>query len=194
VVGFEDGIGTGSGRSVPGVQLGAAVIAARQAGLLVKGGGHAMAAGFTLEPGRLGAFRAFLCERVAADLEGQAATPTLSVDATLAPGGATGDLVRTVGRIGPFGTGNPEPRFVFPAVRVVGAGVVGENHVRCTLAGADGGRLKAIAFRALDGDLGGSLLRAGSTPMHVAGHLRADDFRGGDQVQLIVDDAAPANG
>ncbi len=194
VVGVEDGVGTGSGRSVPGVQLGAAVIAAQQAGLLVKGGGHAMAAGFTVLLDRIEAFRAFLCERVAADLDGQAAMPTLSVDAALAPGGATGDLVRTVGRIGPFGTGNPEPRFVFPAVRVVGAGVVGENHVRCTLAGADGGRLKAIAFRALDGDLGRSLLQAGSTPMHVAGHLRADDFRGGDQVQLIVDDAAPANG
>jgi len=194
VVGIEDGVGTGSGRSVPGVQLGAAVIAAQQAGLLLKGGGHAMAAGFTVELDRIEAFRAFLCDRVAADLDGQAATPTLSVDAALAPGGATGDLVRTVGRIGPFGTGNPEPRFVFPAVRVVGAGVVGENHVRCTLAGADGGRLKAIAFRALDGDLGRSLLHAGSTPMHVAGHLRADDFRGGDQVQLIVDDAAPANG
>lgn len=194
VVGIEDGVGTGSGRSVPGVQLGAAVIAAQQAGLLVKGGGHAMAAGFTVELDRIEAFRTFLCERVAADLDGQAAMPTLSVDAALAPGGATGDLVRTVGRIGPFGTGNPEPRFVFPAVRVVGAGVVGENHVRCTLAGADGGRLKAIAFRALDGDLGRSLLQAGSTPMHVAGHLRADDFRGGDQVQLIVDDAAPANG
>jgi len=102
--------------------------------------------------------------------------------------------VRTVARIAPFGTGNSEPRFVFPAVRVAGAAVVGEAHVRCTLAGADGGRLKAIAFRALDNGLGAALLRAGSTPMHVAGHLRADDFRGGDQVQLIVDDAAVAAG
>ena len=92
------------------------------------------------------------------------------------------------------GIGNAEPRFVFPAVRVVAPGVVGENHVRCALVGADGGRLKAIAFRALDTELGTALLKAGSTPLHVAGHLRADDFRGGDEVQLIVDDAAWASG
>lgn len=194
VIGIEDGIGKGSGRSVPGVQLGAAVIAAHQSGVLIKGGGHAMAAGFTVAIDRIDAFRTFLCERVAAELAGATASATLSVDAALAPAGATGDLVRTVGRIGPFGTGNPEPRFVFPAVRIVGAGVVGENHVRCTLAGADGGRVKAIAFRALDGALGPALLQAGAAPLHVAGHLRADDFRGGDHVQLIVDDAAPVGG
>jgi single-stranded-DNA-specific exonuclease len=194
VIGVEDGIGKGSGRSVAGVQLGAAIIAAQQAGVLIKGGGHAMAAGFTVAADRVEAFKAFLCERVAAELADGDRTATLSVDAALAPSGATGDLVRTVGRIGPFGTGNAEPRFAFPAVRVVGAGVVGENHVRCTLTGSDGARVKAIAFRALDGDLGQSLLKAGSTPFHVVGHLRADDFRGGDQVQLIVDDAAPATG
>lgn len=194
VVGIEDGVGKGSGRSMPGVQLGAAVIAAQQAGVLLKGGGHAMAAGFTVAAGMVEAFRAFLCERVGLDLAGATVGASLSVDAALAPAGATGALVRTVARIAPFGTGNSEPRFVFPAVRVVGAAVVGDAHVRCTLAGADGGRLKAIAFRALDNGLGASLLRAGSTPMHVAGHLRADDFRGGDQVQLIVDDAAVAAG
>lgn len=194
VIGVEDGVGKGSGRSVTGVQLGAAVIAAQQAGVLIKGGGHAMAAGFTVAADRVEAFQAFLCERVTADLADGDRTASLSVDAALAPSGATGDLVRTVGRIGPFGTGNAEPRFAFPAVRVVGAGVVGENHVRCTLMGSDGARVKAIAFRALDGDLGQALLKAGGTPFHVAGHLRADDFRGGDQVQLIVDDAAPATG
>lgn len=194
VVGIEAGLGKGSGRSVAGVQLGAAVIAAQQSGMLLRGGGHAMAAGFTVALERIGDFRAFLCERVTAELAGAPATATLAVDAALAPTGASGALVRTVGRIGPFGTGNPEPRFAFPAVRVVGAAVVGESHVRCTLAGADGGRVKAIAFRALEGELGPALLRAGSAPLHVAGHLRADDFRGGDQVQLIVDDAAVVEG
>ena len=166
---------------------------AQQSGVLLKGGGHAMAAGFTLAIDQVEAFRAFLCERVAADLAGVVASAALSVDAALAPAGATGALVRTVDRIGPFGTGNSEPRFVFPAVRVVGAGVVGENHVRCALVGADGGRLKAIAFRALDGELGTALLKAGGSLLHVAGHLRADDFRGGDEVQLIVDDVAWAS-
>ena len=192
VVGFEGGVGKGSGRSVPGVQLGAAVIAAHQAGLLERGGGHAMAAGFTVAAAQLDAFRNFLCDRVARDLTGQPGTATLSIDAALAPAGAVGELVRTIGRIGPFGSGNAEPRFAFPAVRVVGAGVVGEAHVRCTLTGGDGSRVKAIAFRALEGALGPALLKAGGTPVHLAGHLRADDFRGGDAVQLIVDDLAMA--
>lgn len=192
VVGFEGVVGKGSGRSVPGVQLGAVVIAAHQAGLLERGGGHAMAAGFTVAAAQLDAFRNFLCDRVARDLSGRAGTATLSIDAALAPAGAVGELVRTIGRIGPFGSGNAEPRFAFPAVRVVGASVVGEVHVRCSFTGGDGGRVKAIAFRALEGELGPALLKAGGTPVHIAGHLRADDFRGGDAVQLIVDDMAIA--
>lgn len=192
VIGVDAGIGKGSGRSVPGVDLGAAVIAAHQAGVLEKGGGHAMAAGFTVGEDRIDAFRAFLAERVAGALAGTPLTAELSVDAALAPRGATADLVRAVSRVGPFGTGNSEPRFVLSGARVVSSGVVGENHVRCTLAGGDGGRVNAIAFRAMAGDLGPGLLQAGQLPIHVAGHLRLDDFRGGDNVQLVIDDAASA--
>lgn len=192
VIGVEGGVGKGSGRSMPGVDLGAAVIAAQQAGILEKGGGHAMAAGFTVAAPRIDALRAFLAERVAADLDGGPLVAELSVDAALAPGGATADLVRAVSKVGPFGTGNSEPRFVISGARVVSSGVVGETHVRCTLAGPDGGRVNAIAFRAMTGALGPGLLKAGALPLHVAGHLRLDDFRGGDAVQLIIDDAAAA--
>ena len=190
VIGVEDGIGKGSGRSVSGVDLGGAVIAAHQACILEKGGGHAMAAGFTVAAGRIEAFRAFLAERVRAALTDGPLVPTLSVDSTVAPRGANAELVRTIDRIGPFGTGNSEPRFALADVRVAGVAVVGENHVRCTLTGADSGRLKGIAFCAMESDLGPALLKAGSVPMHVAGHLRADHFRGGDAVQLVIDDAA----
>lgn len=190
VVGLENGEGRGSGRSVPGFALGAAVIAAHQAGILEKGGGHAMAAGFTVRRDRLDAFRSFLCERAGGELAGDSGVPLLSVDAAVACAGAGGDLVRAVQAIGPFGTGNPEPRFALPAVRVAGAAVVGENHVRCTLSDSGGGRVNAIAFRALDGPVGPALLQAGATPLHVAGHLRPDDYRGGDAVQLTVDDVA----
>ncbi|MFX4222019.1 MAG: single-stranded-DNA-specific exonuclease RecJ [Thalassobaculum sp.] len=192
VIGVEDGVGKGSGRSVPGVDLGAAVIAAHQAGVLEKGGGHAMAAGFTVAAGRIDAFRDFLAERVSAALSGTPRVAELSVDAAVSPRGANADLVRAVSRVGPFGTGNSEPRFVLAGARIVSSGVVGENHVRCTLAGGDGGRVNAIAFRAMTGDLGPALLQAGQLPIHVAGHLRLDDFRGGDTVQLVIDDAAPA--
>lgn len=192
VVGVENGVGKGSGRSVPGVDLGAAVIAAHQAGVLEKGGGHAMAAGFTVEAGRIDAFREFLAERVSAALANTPLVAELSVDAAVSPRGANADLVRAVSRVGPFGTGNSEPRFVLSGARVVSSGVVGENHVRCTLSGGDGGRVNAIAFRAMAGPLGPGLLQAGQLPIHVAGHLRLDDFRGGDNVQLVIDDAAPA--
>ena len=192
VVGVEDGVGKGSGRSIPGVDLGAAVIAAHQAGILEKGGGHAMAAGFTVDAGRVGDLQAFLSERASAVLEGASPVAELSLDGALAAGGATADLVRAVSRVGPFGTGNSEPRFALTGVRVASSAVVGERHVRCTLKDGDGGRVNAIAFRAMAGDLGPALLKAGDRTLHVAGHLRLDDFRGGDAVQLVIDDAADA--
>lgn len=193
VIAFDDqGIGKGSGRSIAGFALGPAVIAAHQAGLLVNGGGHAMAAGFTLEREKLSAFRDFLTERAAAWLEGGEATPVLSIDGALRPGGATLDLLEILARVGPFGVGNPEPRFAFPAARILGADVVGENHVRCQLGDADGRRLKAIAFRALETPLGEALLKARSLPLHIAGHLRIDRWQGSEKVQLLIDDAASA--
>jgi single-stranded-DNA-specific exonuclease len=191
VIALDDGIGRGSGRSVRGVELGAAVIAARQAGLLINGGGHAMAAGFTVAGDRLAAFREFMSERIGDEIAAKGIVPSLGIDGALAPRAASTDLLATLAQAGPFGAGNPEPRFVLAAVRVAHADVVGANHVRCTFAGDGGVRLKGIAFRALDGPLGPALLNARGGTLHIAGHLRADNWQGRDGVQLVVEDAAP---
>ncbi len=175
---------------MPGVDLGAAVIAARQRGLLVNGGGHPMAAGLTVAAEGVEALRAFLDELVSRRLAKIKYRPALGLDGVLQPGAADAELVGVLERVAPYGAGNPEPRFAIPEARVTGARVVGQDHVRCTLAGVDGTRLKAIAFRALDGDLGPALLHGGGLPLHVAGKLRLDRWAGGDAVQFIIDDAA----
>ena len=192
VVGLEDGVGKGSGRSVRGFDLGAAVIAARQAGILVNGGGHAMAAGLTVHEDQVDHLRDFLEARTqAADL---LARPRggLHLDGTLAVGGATSELVGILEQAGPYGVGNPEPRFAIANAQIVKADVVGENHVRCILAGGGGGRLKSIVFNQADRELGQFLLGAPRTPLHLVGYLRADRWRGREEAQLIIEDAAPA--
>jgi single-stranded-DNA-specific exonuclease len=191
VIALEDGVGKGSGRSVPGVDLGNAVIAARQQKLLINGGGHPMAAGLTVAEDQVEALRDFLDARISKRLAEIAYRPALGLDGMLQPGGAGADLVDALDRVGPYGAGNPEPRFAIPDARIAGAKVVGADHVRCTLMGADGTRLKAIAFRALDGALGAALLKSGGLPLHLAGKLRLDAWAGGQAVQFIIEDAAP---
>jgi single-stranded-DNA-specific exonuclease len=190
VVAIVDGVAKGSARSVPGFAMGEAVIAARQAGLLLNGGGHAMAAGFTAEPEQLAALESFLHERAAAVIGDGGLVPRLTLDGALDAGAATPALVEQIGRLGPFGSANAEPRFALPAARVVRADLVGEAHVRCVLSGALGGRLKAIAFRAAATPLGRALLRRDGAGLHIAGHLRADSWQGRDSCQLIIEDAA----
>jgi len=193
VTAVADGVGKGSGRSVPGLPLGAAIIAARQAGLVSNGGGHAMAAGFTVDAARVGDLRDFLAERALAALGPDGLAPELGIDGVLALGAATPALVSLVERLGPFGTGNAEPRFALPNLRIVKADVVGSQHVRCILAdGAGSARLKAIAFRCIESDMGPALLHGQGRGFHVAGHLRADNWQGREGVQLVLDDAAPA--
>ncbi|MGE5547254.1 MAG: single-stranded-DNA-specific exonuclease RecJ [Solirubrobacterales bacterium] len=191
VVAFDGETGKGSGRSVTGLDLGAAIIAARQAGILSAGGGHAMAAGFTVPKARLGEFRAFLADRLQAQLAGEL-VPLMELDGALDCAGCTIELIDTLKQLGPFGAGNAEPRFAVVAARVVKADVVGSGHIRCILAGAGGQRLKAIAFRAADSELGHALLASQGQAFHVAGTLRADTWQGNTTVQLIIDDAAPA--
>lgn len=191
VVAFEGDVGKGSGRSLAGFDLGAAVIAAHQDGLLVAGGGHAMAAGFTVEKAKLPAFRAFLDGRLAEHAAGRL-VPSLELDGAVDLGGCTVSLVERLRALGPFGAGNAEPRFAVPAARVARADVVGSGHVRCLLNGAGGARLKAMAFRAADSELGHALLNAAGAALHFAGTLRADNWQGREAVQLFIDDAAPA--
>ncbi|WP_029007451.1 single-stranded-DNA-specific exonuclease RecJ [Azospirillum halopraeferens] len=185
-------VGKASGRSVRGVDLGAAVIAARQEGLLLAGGGHRMAAGFTVAADRMADLRTFLTGRIAEQVSAAPLVPTLELDGALSVGAVDAALVDTLARLGPFGTGNAEPRFAVADARVVRADVVGANHVRCILSGAGGGRLKAIAFRALESDLGKALLTSGGAPLHLAGVLRADRWNGREGVQLLIDDGARA--
>lgn len=193
VAGVSGGTAKGSGRSIPGIDLGAAVIAARQEGLLVNGGGHAMAAGFTVTTEKLDALGAFLEARIARQQAemGEETGRTLLLDGALAVRAANTEIVQRLQQLAPFGQGNSEPRFVIPAARIGKADVVGENHVRLFLSGEDGGRLKAIAFRTADTPLGQALLGAGQVPVHVVGKLRVDNWMGRDDVQLLVDDAAP---
>jgi len=191
VVATADGVGKGSGRSVNGLDLGSAVIAARQAGLLINGGGHAMAAGFTVAAERVADLAEFLNDRLASAAGGPI-VPLLEIDGAIASAAATPDLAQIVGRLAPFGSGNPEPRFAVSDLRVVRSEVVGDGHVRLLLAGNDGTRLKAIAFRSADAPLGQALLRGGGAPLHLAGSLRLDNWQDREGVQLIVDDGAPA--
>jgi single-stranded-DNA-specific exonuclease len=187
-----DGGGTGSGRSMPGVDLGRAVIAAVDAGLIARGGGHAMAAGVTLKTGELGAFRAHLIEVLSEAVAGARAATALKIDAALTARGAMPDFVREIERAGPFGAGNPTPIFAFPAHRAKFADIVGAGgHVRFTLTSEDGARLKAIAFRAATSPVGDALLHGGGdAPLHIVGTLGLDTWQGRTEVQLRVTDVA----
>lgn len=190
----ENGLGKGSGRSIPGVDLGAAVVAAGQAGLLVNGGGHAMAAGLTVEVAKLNELKAFLNERLAPAVEKAGASASMGFDGALGIGGANAELCDKLEQLGPYGSGNPEPRFALAGARVIQADVVGEKHVRCLLTAGDGSgpRLAAIAFRSVEADLGPALMQARQTgsALHVGGHLRTNHWRGEKRVQFVLEDAA----
>jgi len=190
VIAFDGkGVGKGSGRSIPGVDLGRAVTAALEAGLLTNGGGHAMAAGLTLAENKLEAFHEFLNARIADDVLSAGETRLLKLDGALTTQAASREMFELLEQAGPYGAGNPEPRFAVPRARVVRADRVGQNHVRCILAGDEGGRLKSIAFRAADSPLGEALLNGRGALFHIAGRLRADDWQGRRDVQLQIDDA-----
>ncbi len=191
VLGFEKGApqASGSGRSISGVDLGQAVRAALDAGILLKGGGHAMAAGLTIERARLGDFRAFIETHLAYALK-LTGERYLDVDGALTASGATLDMIELVEQAGPYGAGNPAPVFVLPAHRVVYADSAGSDHVRLTLAASDGTRIKAIAFRALGTELGELLLTERQHPLHVAGRLVVDDWGRERVASLHVEDVA----
>jgi single-stranded-DNA-specific exonuclease len=193
VVALADGIGKGSGRSVPGLALGPAIIAARQLGLLINGGGHAMAAGFTVSADKLLDLQEFLAARLNDGLDRALLVPELAIDAALSAEAAQGDLLAQIEALAPFGSANPEPRFAFVRVRAQYVEPVGTGHLRLRVADAlgQGSPLSAIAFRAADTPVGRLIAETKGCAIHLAGHLRRDTWRGGDAVQLIVDDAAP---
>ncbi|MEO1280833.1 MAG: single-stranded-DNA-specific exonuclease RecJ, partial [Pseudomonadota bacterium] len=182
--------GTGSLRSVAGVDIGGAVRAAVDKGLLLKGGGHAMAAGLTVAEDKLAELEAYFAEALTETASEARASAGLEIDGALVPSAAKEDLLALIDRAGPFGQGNPQPRFVFPAARVKFAKIVGETHVRCVLEGGDGSRLEGIAFRAAGEPIGRALLENGGMPVHVAGHLRLDTWGGRKKIELMIEDVA----
>jgi single-stranded-DNA-specific exonuclease len=189
----EDGIGKGSGRSITGVDLGAAVLAARDEGHAVGGGGHAMAAGVTLAPGGLAAFREYLNGRLAADIAQATAGRALVLDTLCAPRGVAGGLCDSLDQAGPYGVGWPQPRVAAGEARLIKVGVVGNGHVRGIACGADGASFKWIAFRAADTELGQALLAMpGDRRLWLAGTVHRDSWNGGDAAELHLEDAALA--
>jgi single-stranded-DNA-specific exonuclease len=186
----EAGLGTGSLRSVDGIDIGAAVRAAVQAGHLTKGGGHAMAAGLTVERTSFDALQIFLRARLGAVARASHAAHALAIDGALTPAAVNEEFLDLMDRAGPYGQGNPQPRFAFPAHRVKFAKTVGEAHVRCVLEAGDGSRLDAVAFRVADQPLGQALLASSGMPLHIAGHLRRDTWGGRDRHELVIEDVA----
>jgi len=189
-----DGTGKGSGRSIPGVDLGAAVLAAKDMGLLVAGGGHAMAAGLTVAADGIEALADFLDERLATDVARSRDDRALLLDAVVSAGGVAPALVEALEAGGPYGAGWPSPRVAAGPVRIVKADIVGNGHVRAVVAGEDGRSIKTIAFRQADSALGQALLGAGPhRRLWLAGRARLDMWNGGAQAELHIDDAAWAD-
>ena len=189
----EQGLGKGSGRSISGVDLGAAILAAKDHGLLIAGGGHAMAAGVTVAPGGIEALRTFLNDRLAAGIETARDGRALLLDALLAPGGIAGSLCDALDVAGPYGAGWPAPRVAVGPARLMKVGVVGNGHVRAIACGDDGKSFKLIAFRAADSALGQALLSAtGDQRWWLAGTIKRDEWNGGNAAEMHLEDAAPA--
>jgi len=184
------GQGTGSLRSIAGVDIGTVVRSAMADGLLVKGGGHAMAAGLTVTRERFDELKSYMSERLRSTATSARQAAALEIDGALMPAGANDALISLLERAGPYGQGNPQPRFAFPSHRVRFAKVVGAAHVRCVLEAADGARLEAIAFRAAGQPLGDLLINAGGFPLHITGQLRKDTWGGRTKIEVQIDDAA----
>jgi len=186
------GIGTGSGRSIAGVDIGRAVRRGVAEGLLLKGGGHAMAAGVTLRKDALAPFRAFLESTLGADVAVARRANALLIDGAVSASAANVELVATIERAGPFGSGNPEPMLALPAHTVTYAEEVGQAHVRLRLKSADGDSVNAIAFRAAGQKLGTALLASRGRQIHAAGSFAIDRWQGEERVQFRLADIAPA--
>lgn len=184
------GIGSGSGRSISGVDIGRAVRQAVEAGILMKGGGHAMAAGVTLKRERLAEFRGFMEAALACDVAKSRNVDELAIDGAVSGRAVTSDLVATLNRAGPFGAGNPEPLIALPSQQIVYADEVGQAHFRVRLQSGDGAVVNGIAFRAVGQRLGQAIAENRGQSVHVAGNLAVDRWQGAERVQLRVADIA----
>lgn len=182
--------GTGSLRSIAGVDIGSAVREATAEGILIKGGGHAMAAGLTISEDRLEDFEAFVRERLQSNVHDAQSSNGLEFDGAVMPGALTEDFVNLLEKAGPYGTDYPAPRFAFPAHTVKFAKVVGDSHVRCSIQASDGSRMDAIAFRATHSPIGDMLLKSDGRPLHIAGQVKRDTWQGRTKTDVTIDDVA----
>ncbi|MGZ0187418.1 MAG: single-stranded-DNA-specific exonuclease RecJ [Alphaproteobacteria bacterium] len=192
VAAIDGDIAVGSARSVPGVALGPAVIALREEGLLIAGGGHEMAAGFKVAAEGFRQFHEALAERLAPEIAIAGQTRVLEIDGLVGPAGAYA-AASALDRLAPFGAGNPEPRFAMPGLRLKHVDIIKDAHLRLRLEGGDGAKIDAMAFRVADRPLGQFLIDAVGKVIHVAGRIEIDTWRGRDSARMIVEDAAPAN-
>jgi single-stranded-DNA-specific exonuclease len=192
VIGVENGIGKGSARSIAGVDVGAAIRAARQQGMLLAGGGHAMAAGLTVGAERIGDLDAYLDGALRADVDCAISNQRFEIDALVAPSAVSGAFAKMIEQSGPFGPGNPEPVFALAAMSVDSVRLVGDTHLACELSAPGGDRVRAIAFRA-EGEKLGALLKT-RRRLHLAGRIKTDAWRGGDAAQFQISDAAETAG
>ena len=190
VIGLEDGIGKGSGRSVAGVDLGASIQRLAAEGLLLKGGGHKMAAGLTVEAGNLEAAMTRLSDLLARQGAGQGGPRALNLDGLLMPGAINTELITQIDMAGPYGAGAPAPRFALSDLKIRHARRVGDSHLKLSLSDGISGGLDAICFGAFDTELGPALSDGTSRPVHVAGRLEINTWGGRSQPQLRLDDAA----
>lgn len=190
VIGSHNGVWKGSGRSVKGVDLGAAVIAAEDAGLIIKGGGHPMAAGLSIDPDKIEAFHQFLIDRIGPQMAKLPPRPILHIDAVVSPGSITTDFIAQQDRLAPFGQDNPRPLYLMPNARLTFAALAGDKHVRCTFTGLDGRSINGIAFRSVEQDYGKALLAGQDQLFHVVGTADLNHFNGRTQPQFKVLDIA----
>ena len=185
-------IGKGSGRSIKGVNLGGAISAARDKGLLIAGGGHEMAAGLSIEPEKIPEFTEFIENLLRDDVTKARANPEYKIDALLSASGANLDLIEQIKQVGPYGAGNPQPVFAFPNMRISYAQALKGGHVRCAFEDKGGARIGGIAFRAEDSGLAEILLQPNPPLVHVAGRVKKDTWNGRTKVDLLVNDIAIA--
>ena len=182
--------GTGSLRSIAGVDIGSAVQKAVAEGLLIKGGGHAMAAGLTVERDRVDELAMFMSKLLEDSATRMRAEATLKLDGALTPAGVTTEFINLLERAGPYGNSNPQPRFAFPAHRIKFAKIVGEAHIRCVLEAADGKRIDAISFRSVGTPIGDLILGSKGMPLHIAGNVRLDTWGGRSRMEVQISDVA----
>ncbi|WP_245897779.1 single-stranded-DNA-specific exonuclease RecJ [Pseudoprimorskyibacter insulae] len=192
VIGLDGDEGKGSGRSVSGVDLGASIQRLASEGLLIKGGGHKMAAGLTVERGKLEEAMARLSDLLAKQGAGEGGAADLKLDGMLMPGAATPELIELLEKAGPFGSGAPAPRFVFPDCQIGFCRRVGDSHLKVSFGDGMGKKIDAICFGAYDGPIGPAIEQHGGKRFHLAGKLEINEWGGRRQVQLRLEDAAPA--